>query len=408
VTPGRSVLLDISRLISAARRRVPSGIERVELAYARHFLADERNLACALAEPWKRMALVDRDRAVLFVETLSAAWAGDAAQAPAAFRLARIIQVQLSLKRSASLTLRTRDLQVPLFYLLVSHHHLDRPSAIGALLARTGARLVAFVHDMIPVTHPEYARPGIPEIHRARMQTVAALASGVIYNSAHTQLEFSPLLERVNRAPAQIVAPLGLDVPRRAPAATDGVPYFVFLSTIEPRKNHLLLLNLWRELAQEMGPATPRLTIIGRRGWENENVIDMIERCEPIRGVIEEINELGDSDLGATLAGARALVLPSFAEGFGLPVAEALAAGTPVLCSDLPALREVGGDVPEYLHPLDGPAWRDAILDYAGRDTSRRDDQLRRLEGWSPPTWTEHFTAVEKILTAILGDRPPA
>jgi glycosyltransferase involved in cell wall biosynthesis len=402
VTPGRTVLLDISRLISAARRRVPSGIERVELAYARHFLADERNLACALAEPWKRIALVDRDRATRFIATLAAAWGGDATQAPVAFRHARAIQVQLSL-RPAGHGHRTRGSGARLFYLLVSHHHLDRPSAIRELLTRTGAQLVAFVHDMIPVTHPEYARPGIPELHLLRMQTVAALASGVIYNSADTQREFSPLLPQAGRMPAGIVAPLGLDVPRRAPAATDDVPYFVLLSTIEPRKNHLLLLNLWRDLVQEMGPATPRLLIIGRRGWENENVIDMIERCEPIRGVVEEINELGDVDLAGRLAGARALVLPSFAEGFGLPVAEALAAGTPVLCSDLPALREVGGDVPEYLHPLDGPAWRDAILDYAGRDPRRREAQLRRLQGWAAPTWRGHFGAVEGMLEAILG-----
>ena len=58
-------------------------------------------------------------------------------------------------------------------------------------------------------------------------------------------------------------------------------------------------------------------------------------------------------------AGARAVLLPSFAEGFGMPVAEALAAGVPVIASDIAALREVGGDVPEYLDPIDGLGWLD-------------------------------------------------
>src|SRR6202012_3700987 len=59
-------------------------------------------------------------------------------------------------------------------------------------------------------------------------------------------------------------------------------PYFVLVSTIEPRKNHLLVLNVWRELAALVGDATPRLVLVGSRGWENEQVIDMLDRCTGI------------------------------------------------------------------------------------------------------------------------------
>jgi glycosyltransferase involved in cell wall biosynthesis len=202
-----------------------------------------------------------------------------------------------------------------------------------------------------------------------------------------------------------LVAPLGLDlrpVAARARPASQP-PYFICVGTIEPKKNHLLLLNVWRQLAAAFGQDIPRLILVGQRGWENENVIDMIERSVRIRGLVEEHNSLPDSTMESLIVGARALLAPSFAEGYGLPVAEALSLGVPVLCSDLPALRAVGKEVPEYFDPLDGPAWRDAILDYARPDSARRHAQLMRLSAWRPHSWDEHFAAV----TRLIDDLPP-
>ena len=101
------------------------------------------------------------------------------------------------------------------------------------------------------------------------------------------------------------------------------------------------------------------------------------------------------------LKGARALLLPSFAEGYGLPLAEALTQGTPVLCSDIPVFREIGGGVPDYLDPADGAAWRAAVLDYAEPQSPSRQAQLQRLGGWSQPTWERHFTLVDTALRAV-------
>ena len=98
--------------------------------------------------------------------------------------------------------------------------------------------------------------------------------------------------------------------------------------------------------------------LVGQRGWEIENVIDMLDRCPALRDTVIEHNALPDAAMVPLLRGARALLLPSFAEGFGFPVIEALQLGVPVLCSDIPALRETGGAVPEFLDPLDGPGWR--------------------------------------------------
>jgi glycosyltransferase involved in cell wall biosynthesis len=178
-------------------------------------------------------------------------------------------------------------------------------------------------------------------------------------------------------------------------------PYFVCIGTIEPRKNHLLLLNLWRRMAETLPPdLVPRLILVGRRGWENENILDMLDRCPALRGVVEERGRLPDRALSRLLVHARALLMPSFAEGFGLPVAEALAAGVPVIASDIPAHREAGGAVPDYLDPLDGPAWLTAIRDYADMPSARRAAQSARLARRRPPAWDSHIDA----LLSLAGD----
>ena len=109
----------------------------------------------------------------------------------------------------------------------------------------------------------------------------------------------------------------------------------------------------------------------------------------------------GCNNLRRQKKGARALLLPSFAEGYGLPLAEALAQGSPVLCSDIPVFHEIGGGVPDYLDPTDGPAWRAAVLDYAQPQSPGRQAQVQRLGGWSQPTWAQHFARVDAALRAL-------
>jgi hypothetical protein len=78
-----------------------------------------------------------------------------------------------------------------------------------------------------------------------------------------------------------------------------------------------------------------------------------------------------------------------------------------VICSDLPALREAGGEVPDFLDPLDGPGWMAAIADYAGEASAMRRRQIERLEGWTPPTWAAHIATVLELvrdLDATRGD----
>ncbi len=387
VMADRRVTLDITRLLRRVGYATPTGIDRVELAYARALLAlptarfeaalpglDRLGYArAALARLIARAEQGWAAGASPGIDTVAAAWAG--LRAPS---------------RSAAGSIR----------LIVSHQHLDR---LDQAATRHGERLCVYLHDAIPAQFPEYARPGGADRHRRRLRNAARFADAILVNSHATARAIEPYLAEAGRQPPVMVAPLGIEPhwAARPQMPSADPPYFLCLGTIEPRKNHLLLLHIWRAMAQRSPETMPRLILAGRRGWENEQVIDLLDRCPTLQGHVVEAGRVGDRALAALIAGARAVLMPSFAEGFGLPVAEALALGVPVIASDLPALRETGGHVPDYLDPLDGPGWIAAVQDHARTDSSMRAAQLDRMRDWSAPRWDAHFAQVFAFLEAL-------
>lgn len=403
------ILLDLSRLVSRAGRETPTGIDRVELAYAEHLVGAGGPLCFTMLTPSGRFGLLPSEGAQDYIQTLAGAWRQAAPPQPIrrTKRLAQRLRAAALLRGERGLRAQLRSAVAAPVYLLVSHHHLERRRMIARLKQQGEARFVCLIHDLIPIEFPEYALPGQDKKHRRRIETAAALADAVIVNSSMTREAFQPYLARAGRAPPMLVAPFGADMPAASAAGQPPVtpPYFVCVSTIEARKNHLLLLNLWRRLAQELGDAVPRLVLIGQRGWEAESAIDLLERCPALRNVVLERNDLPDAQVSRLIQGAQALLLPSFAEGFGFPLIEALALGVPVLCSNLAALRENGGPVPEYLDPLDGLGWRAAVIDYSLPGSPRRAAQLDRLETWTAPSWQDHFIAVEALIAETRASR---
>jgi glycosyltransferase involved in cell wall biosynthesis len=403
-----ALLLDISHLISAAEQVGPSGIDRIELAYAQHFVAEQAaRPAYAVLHLFGFLFAVSASGGRRFIEELSAHWQGPQ-PATKTEHLKRVLGMRLRLLSSAWMGGRrlrkalkqTRHRPV---YLVVSYHLLQHTSSIRSIRRTYSAKTVCFVHDLIPIESPEYFRPGEEQRHHEKFGNVGRLFDAVIVNSNVTanalKEYFGTGPNGSDRKPKICVATPGVRpfVTQMPATPPPDRPYFVILGTIEPRKNHLLLLNLWSRLATSM-VLPPRLLVVGKRGWENEQVLDMLERSRRLRGLVEECNRLADSEIGSVLVHARALLLPSLAEGFGLPLAEALASGVPVICSDIPVFREVGRDAPDYLDPLDLPAWMDAVVDYAAPDSSRRTAQMLRLARWRPPGWVDHFEAVDRLL----------
>jgi glycosyltransferase involved in cell wall biosynthesis len=384
--PHRRFLIDVSRLVGRrAKGRLPTGIDRVCLAYVREF--GDRGLAVLQWRGWRRVLSAD-DSQRLFELLL--------APGP------RFLKELAKLVRPSLLRAAPAGPRDAFIYLNVGHTELEG-TGLAEWLERVHARAVYLVHDLIPLTHPEYCRPGEAQRHARRIETILRTAAGVVTNSAATLDALRHFARSrslpMPRALAALIAPAQLAVDERGSVLQH--PYFISVGTIEPRKNHWMLLHVWREMAEALGPAAPHLVLAGQRGWECENVVDLLERCVSLRGKVHELPSCPDAQLALHVRHARALLFPSFAEGFGLPLAEALMLGTPVLASELPAFAEIAGDIPEYLHPLDGKAWAQAVQDYAGPSHPRRQAQLARLAGFRAPTWETHFGQVRALLEEL-------
>lgn len=432
------VVLDVTRLLTRIGHEAATGVDRVELAHAMRLLESDRHEGSFAAILGGKARALDYRLVEMLLRRLSVRW-GRLGSVSARDMTARFLGVDPDLltdeqsrgrgaragrpgvgMRALAATIRARALaggdrrlaQIAsrgAIYLHLSHLRLDHRLPFARLARRLGFRLVVFVHDLIPLAYPEYSRPQEAEKHAKRLSTALEFAESFAVNSQDTKeglLEYA----RANglRAPPVTVAPLGIDSAFRAPRQRlELAPYFVTVGTIEPRKNHFLLLHVWRRLT-ELGIEPPKLLVIGRRGWENENIVDLLERSHAIRANVLETNHLPDDTLGSVIGGARALLFPSFAEGYGLPLVEALTLGTPVIASDLKVFREVGQDVPEFLDPIDGTGWAQAVTDYAAADSARRVAQLERLQSFRPPTWEEHFAAMDQVLTDEAAALPAA
>lgn len=407
-----SVLFDASRLISRTDRTAPTGVDRVCLAYAEWLMAlpglkmipvrskhDElvavddawfRNCVATLRDRWTGLDADQTlgDNAAKLLAALHAERPGaqSVIGAPPTPLPERRSPRQLRVLKQFFRSRRMLDLPPSRIYFNVGHTSLNTPAILTSLKAASIPSVV-LLHDLIPITHPEFCRPGDGDKHRLRVLTALRHASRIIVNSHYTAEELGRFAAHEGVTPPPIDAVhLGLEsVFVARPQAAPPRPYFVHVGTIEARKNLAFLLTVWRRLQERMGPATPQLVLVGRYGWENEAVLDHLERSPNLRGLVHQSANLPDASLAALMNNAQAVVAPSSVEGFDLPAVEACALGVPLIASDIPAHREL---VPhaELIDPLDGLGWLAALE----RATLNRPETIP----YSPPTWAEHFSKV--------------
>ncbi len=380
-----TILLDVTRLIWRRwRGTLPTGVDRVCLAYVEHY----GNCAQAVIQRkgWF-LTLPSRQSRALFALLI---------EGGPGFR-------RRFLALFARSALAVRRLRTPrgALYLNVGHTGLDEPSLPGWIACHR-LRAVYLIHDLIPLTHPQFCRPGEDRKHERRMRTVLASAAGVIGNSQATLDDLT--VEATNLGlpmPPAVVAWLsGYTLNRPERTLQSGKPYFLVLGTIEGRKNHRLLLDIWSRLSDRLGDKAPTLVIVGARGWQAADVFARLDELGPLSSLIDERKRCSDDELAGLLAGARALLMPSHAEGYGMPVFEALQFGTPVIAADLPVYREVAGDIPDYLGADDAAGWEHLILSYCD-DAPQRSTQLHRMEGFQVPDWKAHFQVVDAWLGTL-------
>ncbi len=380
------LLLDVSRLVWRRWAGVrPTGIDRICMAWLAHF--GDRAQATLLHRRGRHVLGVAASRALfrlleqadeqqvpLFTQRLQlAAWV--LRHGPGGWR---------------SLPGRGR------LWLNVGHTGLDLPG-LADWVSISEVRPVLMVHDLIPITHPQFCRAGEADRHHDRMVAALTIGHAIIGNSQDTIDTLGTFAARQGMGmPPALVAWPGtphLPMPMARPECND----FIILGTIEGRKNHAVLLDVWTRLMAQHGEDAPRLVIIGRRGWACDDVLARLD-AGGFGSRLLEAGPMDDVGISNQLAGARALLFPSHAEGYGLPLVEALDANVPVIASDLPVFREIGQGVPDLLPPNDREAWHDAIMDYATPGSPARTAQMQRMQCFRAPDWQSHFSRVEQFL----------
>jgi alpha-1,3-rhamnosyl/mannosyltransferase len=230
-----------------------------------------------------------------------------------------------------------------------------------------GPRLSATIHDLTPWILPECHPVARVPSEKAFADRVLTRAAGVIAVSENTRRDAIRIL---GLPPEKIhVIHLGVSdeyfsVPAQAiRSATESCqlhrPYFLSVGAIEPRKNLDVLLTAWESLPSSFRDEY-ELVIAGMPGWRAEATMQRIRDCSQ-RGGIRFLGYVPERFLPGLTAGAAALVYPSLYEGFGLPVAQAMAAGCPVITSNVSSLPEVTGGAAVLIDPHSVSELRAAI-----------------------------------------------
>lgn len=221
---------------------------------------------------------------------------------------------------------------------------------------------ICTIHDLVPLLHPQWCDIGVASLYRASLEAlqhqdfIATVSEATkrdllrcyprikAENCHVTPLAASPLFHPVEDPDLQQQA-------RKAAGIGPDTPYLLTLSTLEPRKNLSGVVRAYAAAAAQLGAeAMPHLVMIGQSGWKDEGLSQVIRDCK-LESRIVRPGYLADAFLPALYSGALGFLYPSFHEGFGLPVLEAMQCGAPVITSNGTSLAEIAADAALLVNP---------------------------------------------------------
>lgn len=383
-------VLDLSRSFSRLGHGVATGIDRVERAYLKEVI---RRQGWGIIRTPRGFLMFEPDRLGRLPDYLDREDLDGADQASTIRAIAS--------SRSTSLSIRKIMWRMPngLAYINVGHTNLNSQT-FRAMMEMPDHSKTVMIHDTIPIDYPEFQTEASRSKFVERLTAVINFATNIIVPSDVVRENVEKrMIGTGHRVPVR-VAPLGVDIggPPLAVERSEK-PYFVVLGTIEPRKNHKLLLDIWERMHRKMElHRIPELRIIGARGWKNEEVFDRLDNAPYMGRTVFELGPLPDKDMKRQLAGATALLFPSHVEGYGLPPFEAAAMGIPTIASPLRTTEIHLGDMAVYADIDDMYQWFRAIRELASEDLAEQTSRHAALRAFRLPTWEKHFDRVFELI----------
>lgn len=406
----RLVYYDLTRVISRLGKPHATGIDRVDFRYLSYFYNCPNTVLVGLAFSKNRFFLIDRKFVHSIVSLLSDRVAGREFSD-------NLVIFGKSLKRSIRRKLRAHRLlrrgfaPVPqsaakhrnldgVYYFNVSHHGLNSTDALASLKSALAARVIIFLHDLIPIDFPEHCELRDSEVHHRRLVSISDHADLVIVNSDCTEKSLIKYVKSNGRCPIRTSkVQIGVEdavLETEKCGIGDGV--FLAVGTIEERKNYLLLLSAWSRIFSQHKNA-PLLLFVGQEKKGYSACQQFLEDNRQLEPFVSFRTGVCDGELWSLLSKATVLLMPSFAEGWGMPVVEALSLGTPVIASNIDAHKEASQGFATLLDPHDLDNWVESITE-AWRDAEWQ--AVGRVpKGFVPPTWDSHFQRVEEQLATL-------
>jgi glycosyltransferase involved in cell wall biosynthesis len=222
------------------------------------------------------------------------------------------------------------------------------------------SKLVVTIHDVMPFRHPEYLKAEWADSTKKSIHASIKRADCIIAVSRFTKCEIVELLQVpddrirvIYNGISPIFRPVRDQTKVEHIKTRYGVrgPYFLFVGTIEPKKNITTLICAWAALRASTRYQYP-LVLVGKKGWYFEELQKEIQYRSDRKDIIFT-DSITNDDLLYLYSGAEAFVMPSLFEGFGIPLIEAMACGTPVVTSNRTSLPEIAGDSALVVDPLD-------------------------------------------------------
>jgi glycosyltransferase involved in cell wall biosynthesis len=275
---------------------------------------------------------------------------------------------------------------------------------VAQIRERVNLRVISCCYDLIPFVRPDLTLDRIIQPFTRYLDDLILISDHVVCISSCTAKDLSFYLGKKPRAPAVSIIKLG-SRPGHAESVRPSAliapilreSFVLFVSTIERRKNHEILLEAYSSLLSEGQLNLPVLVFVGMRGWGAERFFEKLAADPVTAGYVRLLHHVSDHDLSHLYRRSLFTVYPSLYEGWGLPVAESLAQGKFCIASQAASIPEVGGDLVEYCAPDDARAWGVAIYAFANDPQALMAREERILMEYHPPEWRDTVHQIMQV-----------